>query len=255
MVQYKNVWYGASTSYNFDGCAISGDLLGERLGETVLTGQDIYTDSYHQTNGVLHRIEGIDPSCAIAVLLNGEKTAYAYIDHYYRPSTLGDLVDGLSLEENLTFGSGFYYFKRNNKPITVEFPEIPAEKIWGLLADRDVVTASDSEYESLNYRKLMSVSVSVPMLGIQNLSLGVTDNGYITTNLMGRGLAYFIGTEKTEAFVQYVLKNCKGYELIYIEDTTDGEPEAGKAGDSTGIVTAVSSAVRQKDATIPEISD
>lgn len=230
-VQFRGVWYVESGDYTVGaGTVVPADLLGDRLGDAVLTGEDIYTDTYPQTNGAIYSIKGIDPDCAIAVLIDGEAQAYVYIDHYYTPSTLGDLVNGLALEENLTFGSAYYHFTRGSTPVTVEFPEIPEEMIWDLLAVRSAVADSDSVFESLSWRKVLSISVNVPMLGIRNLALSVTDNGYITTNILGRGLCFFIGTEKTEAFVEYVLKNCKGYELVYITDDDASEPEGVEDG-------------------------
>lgn len=255
-VEYQGTWYSASSGVSpVEGAAVPADLLGEKLGEALLVGQDIYTDSKYEITGDLYSIEGINPDCALAVQFNGETVAYAYLDHYYQPETLGDLLDALSLERNLTFGSVYYDFIRDGDYVDVEFPEVPAEKIWELLSDRSAATLSAGEYESVFYHEMMSVSVNIPLLGIQNMSLSVTDNGYITTNIMGQGHAFFIGTEKIEAFVTYVLTQCKGYELVYITDEADAVPEAGQGGGSVETVTAQSAAAFPGNAGSPVVSD
>ena len=55
------------------------------------------------------------------------------------------------------------------------------------------------------------------MLGYENISLGVTENGYLTTNILNTGKAFFIGAEKAQMFMDYVIENCEGYDIIYIE--------------------------------------
>ena len=64
----------------------------------------------------------------------------------------------------------------------------------------------------------MNVSVNVPMLGYENINLGFTEDGYIITNILDTGKAFFIGKDKTEVFKNYVINNCQGKKLIYVYD-------------------------------------
>lgn len=216
--EYRGVRYSVSGS-DPKGTAVPAERLGDELGDFVLTGHDVYTNQSHTTGATLYAIGGIDPACAVAVQMEDQSEAYAYMNNYYRPATLGDLLDSLSLEQNLTFGSVYIEETgRNGESYTVEFPGVSDGKLRALLADRDAVCASPEEYDDR-----FTVSVNLPLLGISNLSLSVTTDGWLHTNLTGQGHAFFIGNDAADAFMDYLLTECKGYRLI----EPDAAPSAG----------------------------
>ena len=67
-------------------------------------------------------------------------------------------------------------------------------------------------------------TVDVPLLGYKNISLGVTEDGYIVTNILDTGKAFYIGKDKTEAFIKYVESECKG-EVLPKENGDEAVPE------------------------------
>ena len=81
-----------------------------------------------------------------------------------------------------------------------------------LLSDRELKNVKD--YDSMNFGKeLISVSINIELL-YRNISLAVTEDGYLTTNILDTGKAFFIGKEKAEEFYGYVRENCEGTEKI-----------------------------------------
>ena len=71
-------------------------------------------------------------------------------------------------------------------------------------------------------KELISVSINIELLGYENISLTVTEDGYLTTNILDTGKAFFIGKEKAEEFYGYVRENCEGTEKItYIVNSSE----------------------------------
>ncbi|MDE7212010.1 MAG: hypothetical protein K2O03_11300, partial [Lachnospiraceae bacterium] len=69
-------------------------------------------------------------------------------------------------------------------------------------------------------------SVNVPILGYQNVSIAVMENGYVKTNILDTGKLFCIGEENAQALVDYVLKECEGYEMVWpAADDAYGYPE------------------------------
>lgn len=222
--QYSEVSLGEIT-YSVRSAEIPEEQVGDRLGD--FTAKGWCEEEEREIKAELFEISGISGKCAVAVRYEGTGEYYAAVNSYYRPETLGQLIDDLSLRENLTFGSIYYEFR---KPIsgdyaTAVFDGADSTKIWDmLLAD----TSCQNEYDELSpaeYGKVLDISVSVPILGYENISISVREKGYIMTNILDTGKLFCIGEENTEAFISYVLNDCDGYEIVYVNDTTDGIPE------------------------------
>lgn len=71
-------------------------------------------------------------------------------------------------------------------------------------------------YSDLNMEPaetLMELSVSIPLLGYENISIRVDKDGFLTTNILETGKKFYIGTEHAQAFADYVSEECDGYEV------------------------------------------
>ena len=86
-----------------------------------------------------------------------------------------------------------------------------------LLSDESLVPLEDPDRLTLN--GVMSVGVDIPLLGYHNITLGVTEDGYLFTNILDTAKVFDIGKEKAQQFVNYVIDNCTGYELVYVEES------------------------------------
>lgn len=180
-------------------------------------GQDAYTDAIHETTAAVFEISGVSTDCAIALRFEGQETDpayayYVYVNSWYQPETLGQLIGDLRLRDTLSFGSVWYeYRKTSGDYATVEFTGLEQEAIWEhLLSDTAVPAVAD--YDSRQFRTVISVSVNIPLLGYENISMAVTEDGYLTTNILDTGKTFFLGKEKTKRFVDYVLEHGEGRE-------------------------------------------
>lgn len=189
------------------------------------SGIDMLSGVTHKITTDIYEIQGISQDCAVAVAFpEVSDEFYVYINSEYSPDTLEQFVNDLNLRENMLFGSVWYsYEKESGEYATVEFTGLEDYVVWDMLLD-DLTAKNVNNYDSMNFFNKMSISVFIPVLGYENISLSVTEDGYITTNILDTGKAFYIGEDKTDMFIEYVLNNCQGYEIIYIQDD-EGIPE------------------------------
>ena len=218
-------------SLSFEGAEYGGTAhrldapqIGGLLGQAVLSGQDLSTGENHSIGGTIYRIQGIQPVCAVAVQFAEGGGYYVYRNSGYRPETLGQFIDDLNLRETLRFGSAWYTARRpDGEYATIEFVEPDDAVIWEMLLSDG--TLPNVWSDTAEFAQEISVSVDIPLLGYENISLWVTEDGYLATNILDTGKAFFIGEEAAQSFVEYVLENCEGYEIVYTDADGGGEPE------------------------------
>lgn len=207
--------------------ALDQSLIGESVGSAVLQGYDVYTETQFTHEANLYEISGIDPVCAIALCFEGQEEYYPYLCHDYRPETLEDFVNALDLKNTLTLtGSVHCEYKWGNGDYAyLEFVGLESDAVWEMLLG-DLSAVNEAQADSTqSYTTVMSFGVNIPRLAIGNLSMGVTEDGYLITNLLATRKAFYIGSDKTRAFVDYVMNTLKGYELIYKDETEDEAAE------------------------------
>lgn len=197
--------------------AIDAAKVGEKLGTSGAKGYDIYTDTTYTASLDYHAIRGISTECALAARFEGEETYYVYVNSWYRPETLEELITALNLRENMTFGdfhaSYFYAEDRRDERVTFRDPDDSIVWEW-LLSDTSLKNVWN---ETGWYGSVLSVSVNIPLLGYENIGLWVTEDGHLCTNILDTGKAFYIGEEKVKAFVAYVIANCTDREVIVVD--------------------------------------
>ena len=204
--RYGEFEVGENT-YNTRAAAIDAAQVAERLGEGVAVGYDIYTDSIKEITLEYFAIDGISTECALAVRFPDTEGYYVYVNTWYRPETLEEFLLALNLRENMTFGdfsSNYVYEDGCFERITFHDPDDAI--VWEcLLSDTGLPNVwDDIEW----YISVLSISVNVPVLGYENISIWLTEDGYLCTNILGSGKAFYIGEEKVQAFIWYVVANC-----------------------------------------------
>ena len=197
--------------------------VGEYLQDVNLHGYDVYTDTPYDTTGKIYRIQGINDGCAVALQYLGEDKFYPAVCSKYTPATLGQFLADLNLRNTMTVGTvyGKYVDEQQGHIRSAEYEGLTTEAVWNLLLQ---VTDATNEY---NYEKVieadgsMDISIGIPMLSIYNVSLRVTVDGYLFTNLMDTGKIFYIGEEATTHFMDYVRNNCRVvYDEAPLHDTT-----------------------------------
>ena len=92
----------------------------------------------------------------------------------------------------------------------------------------------------------MNISINFELLGYKNISIGITEDGYITTNILDTGKAFFIGPEKATEFMDYVLETCDGYKIVY-KDNGQKENEENSAENTSSVTMSHYVANSQKE--------
>lgn len=209
--------------YSTRNTEIPAEKLGEKLGSAVGHGYDIYTETNYSATATLYAISGISTECAAAVQFEGNDICYVYVNSRYVPENLGAFLTDLNLRETISFGPIYYDLKQSDgSTAIIEFTDLPQERIFEmLLSDEDLIPLKDPDHMMLI--TVMSVSVDIPLLGYRNISLGVTEDGYLFTNILDTAKVFDIGKEKAEQFINYVTDNCTGYELVYVEASSPVE--------------------------------
>ena len=208
------------------------ERLGESLGTVTARGWDEYAyiageDANRYCDATIYEIKNISVQCAVAVQYEGTETCYAAVNSSYRPETLGQFIEDLDLQNTLVINWASYDYQ---KPLSgyaaIRFEQLDTNRVWDLLLS-DV--SAENEYDDLSFdepKELLGICVSVPMLGYENISISVREDGYLITNILSTGKMFQVGVENTQVFVDYVLEKCEGYEIVYASGSDeDGVPE------------------------------
>ncbi len=217
--QYSEAEYNG-VSYSGKSKTVAKTVVGEALGVITAKGLDDYTSTLHKKQVVAYEINKISKNCAIAVQFGGDNNYYIYTNPFYSPETLGDFINDLSLEEFLTVGMVDYDNSTGMGDSYVheriEFTGLEADAVWDiLLCD----TALKNVYSDLDwFVHKMSISISIPYLGYNNISISLTEDGYLLTNILDTEKAFFIGSDRVDQFTRHMINNCEGLRIIYEPD-------------------------------------
>ncbi len=203
---------------------ISKDKILKNIGNATLTGYDTYTETIYSKKGELYSIKSIDEKCAIAVKFEGDTDYYVYVNSYYRPKTLVEFMKVLNLKENTSFGTIYYNYwdKEIQENINVEFYDVYNDIIWEKLFSNlnleNIYSDNDTgKYTSERFSQSISISVDIPLLGYKNISVSLTDKGYMITNILDTGKGFYIGEDKVKEFLGYIKENYDGYKIVYVD--------------------------------------
>lgn len=138
-----------------------------------------------------------------------------------------DPMEDLSLKDALVVNWASYEY---HKPISgyasVRFENIDIAKVFDLLLSNTEAINEYSDLDNEQPKEILDICISIPLLGYENISISVREDGYVITNILSTGKKFFVGEENTKAFVDYVLNECKGYEIVYPFNTDEvGLPE------------------------------
>lgn len=233
------------SSTHYDGTAhkIDSSEIGKEIGEYTVSGYDIYEDKTYEMTVRCYEIKDVSSECAVAAELQDGKY-FIYTNSYYKPKTLGNFVNDLDLTDNTTIGYAYYnwYDGENGKYQDVTFEQdINDSDIWDiLLSDETIDVSAVEDFDSMFFLDEISFSISSEKLGFENISIGMTKDGYLVTNILSTGKAFFLGEEKCEELVDYVVKNYEGVITVYnYEEPEDTDIKANDSDSSAVVSTAV----------------
>ncbi len=218
--QYPNIPYNGLRYWAGGGVVPEEDLESE-LGTIAAKSGGGYEgaeeDVERRLDARIWKIRGISQHCAVAVQYSGVSSWYSALNQDYVPETLGQFIDDLDLRENLVFGAAEYQYRSGGEIIQVQFDSVDSARVWELLlSDRGApnVPGYFENHPAEEYVFDLRLAVSLPILGEENLGMTLWNNGYLETNLMSRTQKlFYIGEEAVEAFKDYVVNECEGYEI------------------------------------------
>lgn len=161
---------------------------------------------------------------------------YVYINEDYKVSTLYQLGFETALKQYGSYGSAYYYTDGGK---TIEFQGLDKQKVWDILFEDGqkctVVEDPDKLLLNGNFKQKLDISTNIPVLGCENKSISISENGYLFTNILNKALIFNIGEEKAKNIIDYVKNNCKGYELVYREgDNSEIAENASEQKEGSG---------------------
>lgn len=218
--QYGEVaWNGAR--YSVRGAEVPAARLGARLGGAQAAGRDEYDqeDGLRMRDVEVYAIEGLAGECAVAVRYEAGGGAFAAVNAYYRPETLGQFVDDLNLRDNLAVrGAECVVEKPLSGPADIRFEDVPVDRLWALL---DTGLAAENTWRDGDALpdELLGLSIDVPLLGYENISLSLRADGSVTTNILDTGKRFQLDAAAAQDFADYVRTQCPGYEVIAVESS------------------------------------
>ena len=230
--RYGNLFF-ENRQYVTRTVAVQTENVGDHLGKATVSGYDHYTDSEHKITGDVFSVKGISEKAAVCFKFEeNDGYAYAYVNSYYTPETLGQFIDDLSLETNLKTGKIYDY--RENIKIdgsivcdSVIYDGVPTSIIWEMLFDDRSLKNESYSPEVDSGTSVMSISVSLDILGYHDHTLTLTSDGRMWTNILDTGKYFKIGKDKAEAFMKKVTENYQGY--VEVPETTAEVEESKKA--------------------------
>ena len=222
-VEYNNSKYSSRIT------KISNNNILKNIGNATLTGYDTYTETTYNKKAELYSIKDIEEKCAIAIKFEGDTDYYVYVNSYYRPTTLGEFTKALNLEEIISFGTIYYNYWDEDlqEDINVEFYGVDNKIIWQKLFNNknleNIYSDNGTEkYTSERFSQSIGISVDIPLLGYKNISVSLTDKGYLLTNILDTGKGFYIGEDKVQEFLDYIKDNYNGYKIVYVDESGSG---------------------------------
>ena len=242
------------TVYTTCRSSLSPSQLGEKLGDRAVTGYD-EEECAHTRTCPVYALQGLSEEAVVAVRLN-DTTLCAYLSDSYTPATLGDWIRDLNLRETLTFGLVYDTPARlGEDSACYRLPD--SGFVWeALLAAEAAPFAADLLEDPMAYKQVgqevLTFSVSVPVLGQENVALIVTENGYLRSNVGQTEKLFFLGRETTEELRRRVRETGIPQEWAPVNDGVSAAESSAAESSAAEASSAESFAVSQDGEPLPE---
>ena len=170
------------------------DLIGPKLKNSrVIEGQTVFGE---MLSVEFYELSGVSSEAVVAVRFESENRLPVYLNTKYEPETLGDMLDDMGLGKYMDFGS-----QNIRVPSEQEYYDVPGDRIMSVLEEcRDAVNTPTLNSIS---RDLIIFSDITYMR--YNTSFSISKEGYITTNIIDRGASFYIGEDKAQRCIEYLL--------------------------------------------------
>lgn len=186
-------------------CSVDKEILDELLYEKHIESE--YYDPNDkvlktgETDVKIYSIKQTSSKAVVAVKFKDEDKYYVYYVELYRSESLSGLISDLALSSE-GLGNSVYIAKVNKWS-----KKLDTEKVWDMLTENTDIT---NDYEYCNKHGITAVakisfSYTSPYISAINGSIGVSQNGYIITNIGRSGSWFYIGEDKAKEIIDYVM--------------------------------------------------
>lgn len=194
------------------GRQVEATLLQEKLGQGTAYGYDVYGEKEKSRTVEVWEIGGIVTEKMVAVEIDGEYYVYHNAE-IQAPETLGDLLELYSLAEHMTLSR----FTREDDYFALEDDGF----LWEVLA-----ACADAPLEGSGMKKgesYLSFTATSAALGVYKRVIYVSEDGYLSTNILDIGCAYFIGTQAAQQIMAYAEDHSTKTKMEPYQQTLIGE--------------------------------
>ncbi len=199
---------------------VDNRLIGELLKQTSAIGYDEKENKHYEIAVNIYKINDVNSMELVAVEFENSNEFYIYGNENQNYESLGELLNGIDYKNCAYFGEAKYNFNsfyQDSDNHTVIFEDFNDEIIWTYLFDdlniKNVYLTNSSFVKG---KDVISISYKIPKFGAENLTFVIDENYYLITNLFNSYNGFYLGVEKTQAFIQYLIANVKATEYIYI---------------------------------------
>lgn len=195
--------------YRATGHPVNAGLIGKKLTDMTMFGHDVYTDEQHKIQAELFQIKGISETTEplLAVRFAGDSAYYAYCinrdDYAFR--NVGDFVQSLNLTEYAGFGR--IIITENSEELTGVTSSEFRDKVFTELLDAGVYeNACSTDFIGKCWKESpFTVQFGLNDVGVPvGSAFRISEDGYVQTSLFGYSATLYVGTERTDAFNEWL---------------------------------------------------
>lgn len=184
---------------------LSTDSVSELIETQLLVDQD--KDGEISCNAELFAIKGISSEVMIAVKYSGSSVPALYRNQDYMPKDLGEFAADLGWEKNGDFVSAEYSDYSSGYELR-DYYGFKKEMIINYLLDNaDAVCYKYSDLTLDQINPKINIIYDMNEIVPLKAGFGISSKGYLTTNITGGGLAFFIGEETAADIIESVTNN------------------------------------------------
>ncbi len=206
------------SKYENTNTEIEFSVTDQKIADTIASGTDLYSKKTYTKNAEVFSVRTIDSSCAVAVKFKEESKYFVYINRDCKFKTLGELIDKLTLGENIAISKAIYHLDDADVS-AIKYKPFEKDTVFTKLLDGKTLPVSDKK--SITSTEYMVIHFTINHIYYaynSDCCFVIDPSGYLTVHVLKNDYHFFIGEEKVTDFIKYVYANYEGKRLV---DTTD----------------------------------
>lgn len=146
---------------------------------------------------MIYSVKKLSSQAAVAVKFEDEKEYYIYFDKSYHPDSPGSLIEDLALGSG---GLNDSAYKGNT-----EYKGFDTEKVWEMLTENNALPDVQEYCRDQVIVPEVSLSYVSPYIRAVSGTIGISEKGYLFTNICRNGAYFYIGEDKAGEIIRTCL--------------------------------------------------